>query len=143
MKKLLMFVALLVMVMALVGCSGSNKPVFNLADPISAIKSNMLAFETKDVDSYMKSISSDTPGYGSTKKMIAKLFDAYTFKIELKNLKVVSQKDKEAQVGFTQIMKKVKGPDFKDNQIDGVHTLIKGDTGWQIYNTEIKSVKYL
>jgi hypothetical protein len=138
MKKIIMAVSLLVFAVFLVSCAPSKGN-----DPVSIIKANMKAFQEKNVDNYMATISPKTPGYESTGKMMAQLFQVYDFKVELKDLKVVSQDTMEAKVTFTQIMKKVKGPDFKDNQIEGIHTLINSDSGWQIYNTEIKAIKYL
>ena len=139
MKKMFMAVSLIVLGMLLVGCAPSG----NGTDPVSVVKANMMAFQNKDVNGYMTTISPNTPGFAATKQMIGKLFQMYDFKVELKDLKVVSQGTTEAKVSFTQVMKKVKGPDFKDNTIEGVHTLVKGPAGWQILNTEIKSFKYL
>ena len=71
------------------------------------------------------------------------LFNTYEVKCDLIESQIISQSPTDAKVSFVQVMRKVKGPDFKNNQVEGIYTLHRTQSGWQIFQTEVKSVKYL
>jgi hypothetical protein len=126
----------------ILGCGGAAK-VFSDSDIMAAVSDNLKAMEQEDVNATMATIDESSPGYQTTKDLIKIIFEQYDLKYELSDLKVIERKDNEAKVGFTQVTRKVSGPEFRDNKITGVHTLRLSKGKWKIYNSVVSTTDYL
>jgi hypothetical protein len=142
MKRPIGFVTLLMICAIIFGCGGQVKPTSD-ADIMAAVSDNLKAMEREDVDATMATIDETSPGYQSTKDLIKIIFEQYDLKYELSDLKVTEKKDKEAKVSFTQVTRKVSGPEFRDNKINGVHTLRLVGGKWKIFNSVVTNTEYL
>ncbi len=65
------------------------------------------------------------------------------FSSNVYNVKVLELSDEKARVSFTLITKQVRGPAFRDNQVDGVWILRKDDGAWKLYDQEVNNITYL
>lgn len=68
------------------------------------------------------------------------MFDLST---KVYNVKILTLSDKEARVSFTLITKKIRGPAFRDNRVDGVMVLRPDKGQWKLYSQENDNVTYL
>ncbi len=139
MKKSMPFIILLALLA--VGCASGRQE--NDAQILGIITANLKAMEREDVDATMATIDPSSSGFEMTKEMIKVIFEQYDLKYELSDLKVIKRSDKEAEVGFTQVTRKVAGPDFRNNKITGVHILRMKDGAWRIFSSQIKTTEYL
>ena len=147
MKKLLL--SLLVGTF-LAGCGGEERKKGRDAkatledDEITAVlERNMVAANQEDIDEYMATIHTQSPLYVSTSNMATELWRMYDLEIELRNLKVISRTERKARVKFTLTTRKIRGPSFADNKVDGIHVMRKEDGAWKIYQSEMNDVEYL
>jgi hypothetical protein len=130
-------IALIVM-----GC-GKSGGASSDADILAAINENLTAMEREDVNATMATIDENSPGYATTKDLIKVIFDEYDLKYEISDLKVVEKKGNEAKVSFTQVTRKVSGPEFRDNKITGLHTLRYTGGKWRIFDSAVQTTDYL
>jgi hypothetical protein len=110
---------------------------------LAPISANLKAMEREDIDATMATIDPASTGYAMTREMIIVIFEQYDLAYELSDLKVIKRTAKEAEVSFTQVTRKVTGPDFRNNKIIGVHTLKKTDGAWKIFSSRVKETVYL
>lgn len=101
------------------------------------------AGNNEDVAEYISTMDKDSRNYDRLEDMMNKIFSTYDLHYQVKDLKITELKEDEAKVQFVQITKKIKGPTFRDNRIEGVHTLHKTNGEWKIYDTQIKKMDYL
>jgi hypothetical protein len=125
------------------GCGGSGGGASSDAVITGAITENLKAMEREDVDATMATIDQNSPGYQTTKDLIKLIFEQYDLKYELSDLKVTEKKGNEAKVSFTQVTRKVSGPEFRDNKITGLHTLRFTGGKWKIFNSVVTTTDYL
>jgi PBP1b-binding outer membrane lipoprotein LpoB len=107
------------------------------------IYKNIEAGNNEDVDTYISTMDKDYRNYDRLEEMMNTIFRTYDLKYQVKDIKVIELKDNEAKVQFVQITKKVEGPRFRDNRIEGIHTLHKTDGQWKIFDTQITKMDYL
>lgn len=91
----------------------------------------------------MSTIHPESPNYPAIESMAKLIFQRYDLVYTIESIKVLEENDSEAKVEFTQLTKKTKGPEFKDNRTTGIHTLRKDGDSWKIYSTEMKGIKFL
>jgi len=133
----LLFISILV----INGC-GSDKSSEEQAVKDVIIK-NTEAGNDEDVTAYINTMDKDNKNYEHLSDMMNTIFSTYDLNYQVKDMKVIELNNDEAKVQFVQITKKVKGPTFRDNRIEGVHILHKTDGEWKIYDTQIKKIDYL
>jgi len=125
----------------IIGC-GSNKN--NEEEAIKeVVYKNTEAGNNEDVAAYINTMDKNNRNYDRLEDMMNTIFQTYDLNYQVKDLKVTEIKDDEATVKFVQITKKVKGPTFRDNRVEGVHTLRKTNGEWKIYDTQITKMDYL
>jgi hypothetical protein len=107
------------------------------------IYKNIEAGNNEDVAEYISTMDKENRNYGRLEDMMNKIFSTYDLHYQVKDLKITELKEDEAKVQFVQITKKIKGPTFRDNRIEGVHTLHKTNGEWKIYDTQITKMDYL
>lgn len=122
-----------------VGCSSKKE----FKTPEELINANAEYLTKEDFDASMSTVHPASPTYEATANMIKQIFERYDLEYKIENIKVLEQSDDEAKVEFTQVTKKIKGPDFKDNRITGIHTLKKDGGSWKVYSTEMVKVDFL
>jgi hypothetical protein len=91
----------------------------------------------------MSTIDHESDLYSSTEVFVEKLFELYDLQFIVEDLEIIEQTDEQAEVRFTQLTMKVKGPEFKNNRIKGNHYLRKSDGSWRILDTKILETDYL
>ncbi len=107
------------------------------------IYENIRASNYEDIDRYMSTIHSRSPGYRVTKNSIEDIFADYDLSYHVSNLRVIEQEKNKATIYFVLTTKHIRGPAFRDNRVYGEMTLRKEDGRWKIYNQEINDVDYL
>ena len=110
---------------------------------IGVIRENIAAHNAKDIDRYMATIHSDASGRAATRRMLQQSYDMFDLSTQIYNVKILDLSEKEARVSFTLITKKVRGPAFRDNQVDGVMILRPDKGPWKLYSQENDKVTYL
>jgi hypothetical protein len=111
--------------------------------PESVVEANAKYMNEEKYDETMNTIHKDCPSYPTSEIMIKKLFELYDLNYEIVSMKVLEDNDSEAKIEFTQITKKLNGPEFKDNKSTGIHTLKKDSDSWKIFSTKITDVQPL
>jgi hypothetical protein len=71
------------------------------------------------------------------------MYRTFDLDTRLRNVQLVQATDREARVSFVLVTRKVRGPAFRDNQIEGVMTLRKDDGEWKLFGQEVDDIKYL
>jgi hypothetical protein len=110
---------------------------------IDAILINLHGFEQEDVDLAMAALDPDSPIYDSSEEITRKLFKMYDLEYELSDIVVTSKTETRATVHYVQVTRKVSGPEFRDNRIEGEHLLRKKDGKWLIYDSRPDKIDYL
>jgi hypothetical protein len=110
---------------------------------IAVLDKNLETMQAGDIEGYMKTIHDESPSYASTKQLMEQLASQYTFDIEISDVEVVEKSADEAKVTFTQRTMKVKGPEYKNNEVKGYHILKPYKGKWKIYESVQSSVQYL
>jgi hypothetical protein len=136
-KKLILIAFVIAFIFA--ACSGKN----NYATPEYAVEANAEFMNKKDIDGVMSTIHPQSPSYEMTEKLVKKIFETYDLSYKLEKVKLIEEKGNEAKVEFVQITTKIKGPEFKNNQTTGIHTLKKDGDSWKIFSTEVTDLKFL
>ncbi len=112
-------------------------------NPIAVIIENIKASNAENVNFYMATIHSKSPLYQSTKNMTKEAFSRFDLSYKVSGLKVIKQTKDEVVVAFTLTTTKIRGPNFRDNLINGEMILRKEDGKWKIYDQVVHDVKYL
>jgi hypothetical protein len=110
---------------------------------LDAVLMNLRGLEKEDLDLAMLAIDPDSQIYETTKNLTREFFKMYDIDYEISDLVVTSKTSSEASVHFVQVTRKVSGPDFRDNRIEGEHMLHKKDGKWLVYQTRPDNVDYL
>lgn len=112
-------------------------------NPINVIIENIRASNAESVNHYMATIHSKSPSYQSTKNMTQEAFSLFDLSYKVSGLKIIKQTKNEVVVAFTLTTRKIRGPSFRDNHINGEMILRKEDGKWKIYEQVVHDVKYL
>ena len=110
---------------------------------LQAVMTNLQGLREENVELAMSAIDPDSLIYDSTRSFSEQLFALYDLEYEVLELTVETISGTEASVHFIQVTRKVSGPDFRDNRVEGAHLLHKVDGSWLIYETRVDSVDYL
>jgi hypothetical protein len=110
---------------------------------IGVIRENIAAHNAEDPERYMETIHSRAPGRFATRSMLQQSYDMYDLSTKVYNVKILQLSEKEARASFTLITKKISGPAFRDNRIDGVMILRPDKGEWKLYSQENDKVTYL
>jgi hypothetical protein len=91
----------------------------------------------------METIHPKAGGRLFTRTAMQDLFEKYDLRYDVYNLKILEQTEEETRVSFTLITRKVRGPAFRNNRVDGVMVLRLDKGLWKIYDQEVNNVTYL
>jgi len=111
----------------------------------AVIYENIRASNAKDINGYMATIHSDSPGYNLTKTTIETAFsNQFTLSYKISDVYVIEQSANEAIVHFVLTTRLRSGSvNFRDNKVTGEMTLRKENNAWKIYNQDVKNLEYL
>jgi hypothetical protein len=123
--------------------SAASEAAATPADPLAVIFANIRASNAENVSHYMATIHSNSPVYQSTKEMTAEAFDLFDLSYQISGLKIKEQTKNEVVVAFTLTTRKIRGPSFRDNRINGDMILRKEDGRWKIYSQNVHDISYL
>jgi hypothetical protein len=112
-------------------------------NPMAVIFENIRASNAENVAHYMSTIHSKSPSYQTTKSMTQEAFSLFDLSYKVSGLKIINQTKKEVVVAFTLTTRKIRGPNFRDNRINGEMILRQEAGKWKIYNQVVHDVKYL
>lgn len=110
---------------------------------LQVVKDNMLAANNKNVDEYMATIHVESPLYQSTRDTMIEIFSLYDLEFSFVEIEVIDVSGDTGEVRFIQTTRKIKGPEFNDNQVEGINTMKKYNDEWKIYHTEVLDIVYL
>lgn len=133
------FSILTILLLTLFACS-SGEDYFT---PESVIEANAKYMNEEKFDEVLNTIHKDSPSYPASEIMIKQLFDRYDLNYKVVSMKVIEDNNTEAKIEFVQITTKINGPEFKDNQVTGIHTLKKEGDSWKIFSTQMTDVQPL
>jgi hypothetical protein len=121
----------------------SGKPVADASAITAPIIANINASNAEDIRAYMATIHSQSPLYDQTESLLSPMFANYDLSFEVRNLEVIEQSASEAKVSFVLVTRKINGPAFNDNKVNGVMVMRPENGVWKIYNQQVDSVEYL
>jgi hypothetical protein len=128
----------------LTGCNDNSITRSEPAEPVIAVvRSQVDALNREDLAGALAVVDPESPGFAQTKDMCAKLFQAYDLRYKLSDVAVISATDTEARVRFTQVTEKIAGPAFRNNRLEGIHTLKKRAGQWKLFGTETSKIEFL
>ncbi|HSD64031.1 MAG TPA: hypothetical protein VLB50_09540 [Ignavibacteriaceae bacterium] len=107
------------------------------------INKNNEAENNEDINAYMQTIDKENKNYDQLEEIKSNLYGNFDLNYQVKDVKITQMNDNEAKVQFVQIVKKIKGPSFRDYRLEGIHTMHKIDGQWKIYDTKITNKEYL
>jgi hypothetical protein len=121
----------------------SNQPSPTPTDYSVVIYENIRASNAEDKQAYMATIHPDSPAYKTTEDSLDTIFDTFDLSYRVSGVSVIEENSREVKLTFTLVTRKIRGPDFRDNQVDGVMILRKDGDVWKIYNQTVDNIKYL
>ena len=121
----------------------SNAPTPTPDELFSVIYTNLRTANAEDIDGYMATIHSRSPLYQQTDQALRSAFSTYDLSYVVSDLRIDKQTSNESKVHFTLTTKKVRGPTFRDNIVEGVFVLRPENGEWKIYQQDIIDVSYL
>lgn len=115
-----------------------------VSSPLTVVRAQFNALNRQDWNASMDSIHPASPIFQSTKEFgEALLANNYKLRFTLQSIALESTTADTAKVRFTQITKRISGPEFRNNRLIGVHTLKKHQGKWKIYDTKTIKIEYL
>lgn len=110
---------------------------------IQVVTDNLRAANNKNIDDYMATLHVESPLYQSTRDTMLEIFRVYDLEFSFVEIEVIGVSGDTGEVRFIQTTRKIKGPDFNDNQLEGINIMKKYNDEWKIYDTEILDIVYL
>jgi len=123
------------------GCAAGPVDPDNVITAV--VYKNMEAAQNEDMEALKATMDPLGPKFQQIDESMKPLFYMYEFAYDLEEVKVVKKSATMAHVSFVQVTRKIKGPQFRDNRLIGMHILRKTDGKWRIFRTLIKKVEYL
>ena len=71
------------------------------------------------------------------------MYASYDLDTRVSGVELLKTSGDEARVSFVLVTRKVRGPAFRDNRIEGVFILRKEGGAWKLYDQEIDEIEYL
>ncbi|MBQ2622075.1 MAG: hypothetical protein IJF84_12110 [Thermoguttaceae bacterium] len=110
----------------------------------ACIAKNLKATLDEDVDAYFQTFKPATEQEKKQTEAALKIvFERYDLSVTIDSYKLISIDGDSAVVEIKMTTKKIRGPEFKDNQIKQRNNLKKIDGKWYIVSSEILSVNLL
>lgn len=103
---------------------------------------NARATNDENLSAYMATIHPNSPGYQQTETTLQDMFAQYDLQVEFYNLSVVSLSRDEARIHFSLYTRRLRGPAFRNNTVNGIMILRPDDGVWKIYNQTVEDVQF-
>ena len=110
---------------------------------VAVVYANLEAAEDEDLDAYMATIHEDSALYENTESIMVLLFDTYDLDYEVDDLEILEITKNEAEIRLVQITRRIRGPEFDDNEATVVHTLRRSDGEWFFWESLIEDIELL
>ena len=137
---------LLALALAVAGCSsGGDVPEEVANEILSIVRWNLTYATDENLNGYMWTIHPDAPAYANTRSLMRTAMDDFDLTYQLLDSELISFSGDTARVRVIQLTRS-NGPEpnFRDNQLEAVHTLKLGDDGkWKIYSSSFSDIEYL
>jgi hypothetical protein len=114
-----------------------------VSSPLTVVRAQVDALNRQNLNASMDGIHPSSPMFQSTKEFAEVIFKNYKLRFTLQKIALESMTADTAKVRFTQITKKISGPEFRNNRVIGVHTLKKYQGKWKIYDSKTIKIEYL
>ncbi len=111
--------------------------------PVAVVRAQVDALNRQNLNASMDGIHPSSPMFQSTKEFGEVIFKNYKLRFTLQNVALESISADTAKVRFTQMTKKISGPEFRNNRLVGIHTLKKYQGRWKIYDSKTIKIEYL
>lgn len=116
----------------------------DIADTLKkAVETNLEGLNKKDLEMTMLVVHPESVNYEPTKKAITYFNEQYDLKCSLIAFKFICLDGDYAIVRIKQRTNKIKGPGFKDNEVDMYHIFRKDKDAWKIWQSTILETTYL
>jgi len=111
----------------------------------AALEENVRASEEEDLEAYMAGIHPDTPQelYDQTESLMVTIFENYDLEYSIEIGAITLMENGDARVEFVLTTTKLRGPEFRDNEVTGIFYLRLDDGMWKFVNQEITNIRYL
>ena len=109
--------------------SGENEQV------LAVVRANVEAINRKDLVALVDLIHPESRGRQELKDTAKFLFQSYELRCTLERATIESMDEREARVRFSQVTRKISGPEFKNNRVSGIHVLRKFNGQWKLFDT--------
>jgi len=104
---------------------------------------NFEAMNAEDVEMAVSVIHPNSTAYSQALQSIKQLNEVYDLKYDLLSFKFISLDDKYAIARVKQRTMKIKGPKFRDNEVDIYNIYRQHEGDWKIWQTTILEITYL
>lgn len=122
---------------------GNAGPTDTPGQITSVLYEQVAAHNAEDIDRYMATMHSKIPGRSQMISTLQDMYATYDLHAALSGVELLEATKKEARVSFVLVTRKIRGPAFADNLIEGVFILRKEDGEWKLYDQEIENTEYL
>jgi hypothetical protein len=110
---------------------------------LGVIVENIAAHNAEDVERYMDTIHRFSPARFTTRAMLEQSYSQFDLSSQIYGLQIIEMDKREAKVSFILITKKIRGPAFRDNRVEGTMILRKQGKEWKLYGQEVENITYL
>lgn len=108
----------------------------------AVVEANMQASEAKDLDAYLATIHPDSPTRPGLSDEIA-ILEAYDLAFSAPSVKFVAMSGEFALYRVVQRTVRKSGPDFLDNELDGVWAFRRDGSSWKYWSQLIFEMRPL
>lgn len=110
-----------------------------------ALEENVRASQEEDLDAYMAGIHPDVSAelYNQTESLMTTIFDNYDLEYTLEIGAITLMDNGDARAEFVLTTTKLRGPEFRNNEVTGVFFMRLDDDVWKFFNQEITNIRYL
>jgi tetratricopeptide (TPR) repeat protein len=122
---------------------GGAQPPASYDEITRVIYENVAAHNAEDIERYIATMHTKSPNYADLRQNLQEVYSTYDLRADVSGVQVIKASRNEARVSFVLVTRKIRGPAFRDNRVEGVFVLRKEDDRWKLYNQEIDNVEYL
>jgi tetratricopeptide (TPR) repeat protein len=121
----------------------ASEPTPTANELYASIYSNIRAANSENLTAYMNTIHSKSPLYNQTERLLKEAFSEFDLSYYVSDLEIEKQSRSEAEIHFRLTTRKLRGPAFRDNVVEGIFIMRPEDGVWKIYDQEVIDVQYI
>jgi len=107
------------------------------------VEKNCQFTQARKKDEVIALIHPDSLSYTQTKQMVEQLFSSYHLSVLVIVFKFMGKDKTYAYARVQQEIKKISGPEFKDNITDQLIVFKQDGDEWKIWTTAVLNIKYI